>query len=166
MIWFTSDWHLGHKNVIKYCNRPFKDVQEMDRTLINNYRSLVKEDDVCYFLGDFSFSKDPQSQMRQLPGHKIFLWGNHDKRTPFNDFPTEVMLDSYGMFIHMTHFPIASELASEKMGHEFDLRLVGHVHEKWLYKDGMINVGVDKWDFKPVGIVHLKKNLARIKGKD
>ena len=56
-IYFTSDWHVGHDNVLKFDNRPFKDVDHMHRVLINNYNSTVKPDDVCYFLGDMGSSQ-------------------------------------------------------------------------------------------------------------
>ena len=58
MIYFTSDWHLGHANIIKYCERPFKSVSDMDRILIQNYNEIVDQDDTVYFLGDFCFHKD------------------------------------------------------------------------------------------------------------
>jgi calcineurin-like phosphoesterase family protein len=52
-IWFTADFHLGHKNIIRYCNRPFDTVEEMNRTIIERLKSLVKTNHILYFLGDF-----------------------------------------------------------------------------------------------------------------
>ena len=52
-VWFTADFHLGHKNIIRYCNRPFDTVEEMNRTIIDRLNSLVKTNDILYFLGDF-----------------------------------------------------------------------------------------------------------------
>lgn len=54
-IFVTSDTHFNHKNIIKYCNRPFKDVEEMNEAIINNWNNLVTNDDVIYHLGDFGF---------------------------------------------------------------------------------------------------------------
>jgi calcineurin-like phosphoesterase family protein len=51
--WFTADFHLGHKNIIRYCKRPFDTVEEMDRIIIERLNSLVKTNDILYFLGDF-----------------------------------------------------------------------------------------------------------------
>jgi len=155
MIYFTSDWHLGHANIIKYCERPFEDVEMMNAMLIQNFNDIVKENDTTYFLGDFCFYKDVKSWIAQLHGYKIFLWGNHDKNELFRTFPREIRLTHHGQDIHLTHFPQQSQGA--------DLQLVGHVHEKWKHKDNMINVGVDQWDFKPVSIKELiryKKRLA------
>jgi calcineurin-like phosphoesterase family protein len=52
-IWFTADFHLGHKNIIRYCNRPFDTVEEMNRPIIERLKSLVKPNDILYFLGGF-----------------------------------------------------------------------------------------------------------------
>jgi calcineurin-like phosphoesterase family protein len=50
-IWFTADFHLGHKNIIRYCNRPFGTVEEMNRTILDRLNNLVKANDILYFLG-------------------------------------------------------------------------------------------------------------------
>lgn len=75
----TSDWHIGHANAIIYDSRPFKDLDHMDRVLINNYNSAVKENDICYFLGDMGPDKERiKKVVAQLNGTKIFVVGNHD----------------------------------------------------------------------------------------
>ena len=55
MIWFGADFHLAHKNIIKYCNRPFSDVKTMDNTILSNFFKKVMPNDILYFLGDLSF---------------------------------------------------------------------------------------------------------------
>ena len=64
-IFYTADLHLGHANIIKYCNRPFKDVDQMNETLIRNWNSRVKPEDTVIHNGDFCF--------KNTPGGKI-LW--------------------------------------------------------------------------------------------
>jgi calcineurin-like phosphoesterase family protein len=53
-VWFTSDWHIGHKNILKYRDG-FQSTDEHDATLIENYQSLISKRDIVYFLGDMVF---------------------------------------------------------------------------------------------------------------
>lgn len=80
-VFYTSDWHIGHENVIKFDNRPFKDINHMHRVLINNYNATVPQDGICYFLGDAGLSKsDTVSKViNQLHGTKVLILGNHDR---------------------------------------------------------------------------------------
>ena len=55
MIYYTSDLHLGHANVIRHCNRPFADVTQMDKTLVENWNRIVHRNDTVYIVGDFIF---------------------------------------------------------------------------------------------------------------
>lgn len=80
MIFFTADTHFWHKNVMNYCNRPFSDVEHMNKCLIENWNSVVKQDDTIYVVGDFSFSGIAKQReiLSQLNGKKILVRGNHD----------------------------------------------------------------------------------------
>lgn len=81
-IWFTSDTHFGHFNIMRYCNRPFSDVHEMDEAFIKNWNDRVKSSDMVYHLGDFAFCRDPravQERRDRLNGQIQLIWGNHDK---------------------------------------------------------------------------------------
>jgi calcineurin-like phosphoesterase family protein len=80
--WFTADHHFGHKNIIKYCNRPFSDVEEMDKQLIGEWNDVVKDGDVVWHLGDFTLyhMADLESYAGQLNGSMNILPGNHDWR--------------------------------------------------------------------------------------
>ncbi len=80
MIWFTSDQHFGHKNIINLCRRPFSDVRNMQNLLIMNWNEVVAPDDLVFVLGDFTL--DPEKNLDvldQLNGEKILFIGNHDK---------------------------------------------------------------------------------------
>jgi len=80
--WFTADTHFGHTNVIKFCNRPFSSVEDMDDALINNWNSVVKSEDVVYHLGDFTLKnlKEFKSYCRRLSGNILIVPGGHDHR--------------------------------------------------------------------------------------
>lgn len=80
MIYFTSDWHIGHENVLRFDNRPFNSLKHMHETLVYNYNQIVKPSDICYFLGDIAFKNNEESQsiISKLNGTKILIRGNHD----------------------------------------------------------------------------------------
>ena len=79
MIHFTSDLHLGHKNIIRLCNRPFSSSEEMDEVLMENWNRKVHRNDTIYILGDLMFrsEKPPEDYLRQLKGKKHLIMGNH-----------------------------------------------------------------------------------------
>jgi calcineurin-like phosphoesterase family protein len=79
-IWFTSDLHLGHGNIIKYCRRPFAGVRAMDDALRYAWQERVAKHDMVYILGDVSFHGADWTQhlVETLPGNKILIAGNHD----------------------------------------------------------------------------------------
>lgn len=79
-IFFTSDLHIGHKNSIKFDNRPFDDLDHMHRVLINNYNAIVPENGICYFLGDIGMCSIDllKDFVSKLNGTKVCILGNHD----------------------------------------------------------------------------------------
>ena len=79
--WLTSDHHFGHKNIIKYCNRPFKDIEEMNRVMIERWNEVVAGDDRVYHLGDFTLNGKMYAEMlfQQLKGDIVVLPGSHDQ---------------------------------------------------------------------------------------
>ena len=83
-IWFTADFHLGHKNIIRYCNRPFDTVEEMNRTILDRLNNLVKANDILYFLGDFCIGPKARAVelRREIRCKKEFAVPG--KRTPRN----------------------------------------------------------------------------------
>lgn len=113
-IHFTSDWHIGHANSIKFDDRPFKDLDHMHRVLINNYNAQVPVDGLCYFLGDIglSSSETVKKVLSQLNGTKVLVLGNHDKK--FNamyELGFDVVLHGATIYIAgervtMTHCPL------------------------------------------------------------
>lgn len=80
MKYYTSDIHFGHNKIINFEKRPFKSVEEMDNTIINNWNNKIKPTDEVYILGDFTFYKGEKTNeiLRQLNGSKYLIIGNHD----------------------------------------------------------------------------------------
>ena len=81
MIFYTSDLHLGHANIIRHCNRPFASVEDMDEALIGNWNAKVTDGDTVHILGDLMFRNSCPSEeyLSRLKGKKHLVVGNHDK---------------------------------------------------------------------------------------
>lgn len=78
---FTADWHLGHKNIIRYCGRPFEDVAQMDSVLISKTLRMLGRKGVLYFLGDLSLDhRIATSTLMRFTSQVFFIFGNHDKK--------------------------------------------------------------------------------------
>lgn len=78
MYFFTADEHYDHKNIIKYCKRPFSTVEEMNTELIINHNSVVNKKDTVVHVGDFTLNKIATNYICQLNGTHIFIKGSHD----------------------------------------------------------------------------------------
>jgi calcineurin-like phosphoesterase family protein len=79
-IYYTADQHFGHENIIKHCQRPFRNVEEMDSFMIERWNERVSSEDEVYIIGDLIFrsGKQPEEYLEQLHGRKHLLLGNHD----------------------------------------------------------------------------------------
>lgn len=153
MIWFTSDTHFNHANIIKYSNRPFKSVEEMNQTIIDNWVSVVKPEDTVYFLGDFAMGQNRlhESIFKQLTGDIVLIKGNHDSKSVasylkmgFKGVSGELWVQIEETTIYLRHRP-ESNVDRWQAHYHF----CGHVHEAWARKGNIINVGVDVRGFKP-----------------
>ena len=137
-LWFTSDTHFGHKNILKFCpnTRLGKDVEEHDEILIENWNKQVAPGDTVYMLGDCFFHRDPHrvaNIMNRLAGTKHLIYGNHDQVIRRNEMVQRkfATIQEY-LELHMSkrkmvvlfHYPM---LEWNKM-HHGAYHLFGHVH--------------------------------------
>lgn len=154
-----SDLHLNHTNIIKYCHRPFKNTEEMNRTIITNWNNTVKKDDIVYFLGDFCCgNRDVIKSFREkLNGHIIIITGNHDRGPKtclalgFDEAYKELTLDIAGHQILLTHRP--------KLGYT-GVNIHGHLHNLSMKEPNYYNVSVEHLNYTPIDLDEL---LERIK---
>ena len=158
-IWFTSDTHFDHANIIKYCNRPFSHKDEMNETMVQNWNSVVGHNDTIYHIGDFSFSKDPGKFFHRLNGKKILIKGNHDKQITTRLF-LGLVYDYYelkidGKFIVLCHY--AFKVFNKS--HHGALNLFGHSHGTLSENTQQIDVGVDRWNFTPVNLEQIEERM-------
>ena len=190
--WFTSDLHLGHTNIIEYCDRPFQSVGEMNAALIARWNEAVAADDEVWVLGDVAMGRMDETLplVGELAGRKTLLTGNHDRCWNPKGRDRDTVSEWRGRYyragferivdgcidvglgdrdVRACHFPYRGD----SQGHDRYLEhrpvddgatwlLHGHVHESWRVAERMINVGVDAWDFRPVGEQALINLIAQI----
>ncbi len=166
MYYFTADLHLNHLNkrdtgIIDYCNRPFDNIREMNDILIDNWNSVVSDEDIVIHNGDFCFGNQNlfEKYKSRLNGNKIFIKGNHDRN---NVKIQNMFLKEKGDLFFITHNP--------KDRKKIYFNLTGHVHNRWRFKEYnikdieenyyCINIGTDVWGYKPVT---LEKILSEFK---
>lgn len=169
-IWFTSDQHYYHDNIIKYCGRPFSEASEMNRVMVERHNSVVGPKDKVYHIGDFAFrieEKAIRALARSLNGRHTIILGNHDhdKSLPKVLFDWNV---HYRIFetkiddvqVTMCHYPMMSWQAS----FHGSFQLHGHTHGMIPF-DPMVrrlDVGVDCWNFTPVSWETVKAKLLAV----
>jgi len=171
-IWFTSDLHLGHANIIRHCSRPFSTAEEMDEALISAINSAANPGDTLWILGDFSYrGKSPAFYRDQIRCRDVrLLIGNHDKRPKCEaagfQYVGDVAEISIGtQRIWMSHYPHRSWPAS----HKGSWHLYGHTHGALDGEDrqrgvNALDVGVDsRSEWFPWSLDELKSVLPRAK---
>lgn len=151
-IFFTSDTHWHHKNIIDYCKRPFSSVEEMDEILVQNWNSVVKPQDKIYHLGDVFFPKKTSSDciFSRLNGTKILILGNHDNGKDQQLHKWFKRIYSYRILpdlrVMLSHIPVQEESIQRKC----ILNIHGHTHEKGSPKGPYRSACVELWDYTPV----------------
>jgi len=186
-IFVTSDHHFGHENIIRFCNRPFADAQEMDQAMISKWNAIVGPGDIVYHLGDFTLTDNlsPWVSALTFGGLKI-VPGGHDyrwlKRFDSERFGKKVELlpplvtlefpsgKKWPHVVVLCHYPMLSWDRS----HYGSLHLHGHSHGTILdsqsgdrqlppgQKQGRrIDIGVDSWEFQPVPLEELLEVTPR-----
>jgi calcineurin-like phosphoesterase family protein len=165
MFYITSDLHFGHKNIIRYENRPFVDLSTMEEQLIHNWNNTLKKHDKIYIAGDFSFDNFQKTKeiVSKLNGYKILILGNHDKKhsdkwwigTGFNEIYKYPIIYN-GRYI-ISHEPVDYRLLIDNNY----INLHGHLHSNRKVMDDKLlkkifngttkylNVGVDLNYFTP-----------------
>lgn len=169
-MFFTSDTHFCHTNIIKYCKRPFASVEENDEALIRRWNEKVPEDGIVFHLGDVAFG-DPErvdSILKRLNGKIYLVIGNHDWRriVANHKWRFELMTQQINMkigkrHIILNHYPMLA-FSGAWRGEDATYQLFGHVHTSPYTDEGLdqprmkylftsqYDVGVDNNDFAPV----------------
>ncbi len=176
-LWFTSDTHFGHENIIQYCYRPFSSVQEMDDKLVENWNRVVKPDETIYHLGDFTLAGEntARTYFQRLDGKIHIVPGGHDWKWlrgevyfsrsghqviilpllhtikvphPNQDTPQLVVLCHYAMRVW-------------DRSHYGSWHLYGHSHGNLPPLENSLDLGVDNWRYQPLSLKEIGKEINR-----
>lgn len=165
--WITSDTHFFHKNILKYCKdtRPFKTVEQMNQTLIDNWNSCVQPGDEVYHLGDFGFAPEEKlaNVIKRLNGDICFVSGNHDKQMykkevsqllkwtkPYHELSVD------GTKVCLFHYPIHEW----NQMHRGAVHFHGHLHSQREVARSK-DIGVDSNNCFPYDLEKLVKRMKK-----
>ena len=162
MIYLIGDTHFGHANIIKYCNRPFSDVGEMNGRLIHNWNSVVTPDDLVYHLGDFALGSAEwvRNYRYQLVGNIVMVMGNHDHRSVG-------FWGKLGILAHKRPITVDGMIFSHAPVMHPELPNVhGHTHENNTNIEGIhVCVSVEQIGYTPISLDKVKE-LVDAKSKE
>jgi calcineurin-like phosphoesterase family protein/2'-5' RNA ligase len=165
-VFITSDLHLSHANIIKYCNRPFKDVHEMNKTLVYNWNSTIRKNDIVYFLGDLAYGRNSStdSWLHKLNGKITFIKGNHDESN-YVELLDHMIIEFDGIKFYLTHNPASVPNSWEgwvihghvhNNSHDYDMK------QKFPYINyykRTVNVSVELTNYKPLKLSTIVKQI-------
>lgn len=153
---FTADEHYGHENVIKYCNRPFSSLEEMEDELMLRHNQVVGKDDHTIHAGDFAFYKDSllvNKIIGKLNGIHTFIVGSHDYWLERNINREIWEQEIEGVYIVVCHYAMRVWPRS----HYGSIQLYGHSHGKLRPAGNQLDIGVDTNNFYPYSFDEIKQ---------
>lgn len=175
---FTSDTHFNHVNIIRFCNRPFKDVEQMNEVMITNWNNAISKDDTVFHLGDFCLGGAAEwtKILDRLNGKIYLIMGNHDLKnirqgfiSRFEHVAMQMRIEIGKKRIYLCHYPFLCFEGSYK---DDVWQLFGHVHTRrsnsgidagrlqYLYPT-QYDVGVDNNNFTPVSFGQVKRIIDK-----
>ena len=167
-IFFIADLHFFNENIITYCNRPFKTIEEMNEILIFNWNSVVKRGDIIYVLGDFALTWNKnvnkvEKLLNTLNGQKFLIYGNHDRQAVkrakgWNWQGDYKSIKIEGQKIILFHYSIRNWHHKEKGS----WHLYGHSHGNTTPYGKSFDIGVDCWNFFPVSFEQVKETMETL----
>ena len=174
-IWFTSDTHFGHANIIKYCDRPYTSLSEMDESLIENWNKVVRPNDSIYHLGDFTRGgqEEAMAYFSRLNGRIFVVPGGHDKQwmskgeyISKSGHPVEILspLETIKMSIlGRSHLIVLCHYSMRvwDRSHYGSWHLYGHSHCGLPTHMKSMDVGIDCWNYFLVSLEKVAEKMAK-----
>lgn len=179
MIHFTSDEHIGHLNIIKFCKRPFLDLEYMHSELSHRHNMRVRDDDDVYHIGDMFWKtfgvENAIEYMKKLNGRHWYILGNHEELIEQSE---DLRKCFAGIYVRHQIYPegapkhgIVLDHYAGRVWHDSDKgnwQLYGHTHNELPEIDPLLSmdVGVDANNFYPVSLdevqVRMESKVKRI----
>ena len=178
MIFYYSDPHFFHRNIMTFCDRPFGSVAEMNRVLLDKYNRKVGEEDTVYFLGDLFYRcGKPNGEaeiLSRMKGKKVLILGNHDEswihKVDLSLYFEQVVEDELeimdqGTRIALSHYPLFDEAYIRDGGY----MVYGHLHNngpnmpEWpelCRRERMLNCCVEVIGYEPCALAELRDRNA------
>lgn len=167
-IWFISDTHFFHDNILRFTDRNgglirgsrFVDVREMNEYMVERWNSRVKPQDKVYHLGDVALGVKNQDEftalVKSLNGHKRLLIGNHDhiEQPAYREFE-RIELWTGGKFKKYNFVASHIPLRKEQM-RDGEYNVHGHIHEHFMSDEGYINVCVERTNYRPLHLDEIR----------
>lgn len=162
-VFFIGDLHLNHRNIIRYCDRPFRSIGQMNRRLVSNWNRTVGRDDTVYFLGDLALGRGGHRTIRWLStlnGNIVFIRGNHDWTDEMESYG-KLILNYNGHSFLLTHNP------RDVPDRWDDWVIHGHIHNNDLDNFPLVNrikktvnVSAELVDYRPISLRELLLRLT------
>jgi calcineurin-like phosphoesterase family protein len=166
---FISDPHFDHVNILRYANRPFRSVEEMNDTILRRYNEVVRDDSLVFFLGDMAFgrgSRTPKWWLSQLRGHIIYIKGSHDhgiRPTNTVDCHDVYVLDTGAGKVLLTHEPSQAHdrFRKEQVKMEWEWMIHGHTHDTRLInvQRRSVCVCVEAINYRPISLQQIREAI-------
>lgn len=165
-MFFTSDTHFDHENIIKYCNRPFTNKMEMNEAIIDKWNDKIGLNDEVWHLGDVTFG-DPVYVLPRLNGRINLIVGNHDHKK-LSDIAKNItgrIYDLHEVKVGKNHFVLCHyPMARWNKMHYGYMHLHGHTHGE--YKDDfkfIMDVGIDTHpNYEPYHIDEIMVYMTKV----
>ena len=175
-IWFTSDLHFGHDREFIWGPRSFKNVNEMNETIIKNWNEAVSPEDDVYVLGDLMLGNNENGKrlLGRLKGRIHVVYGNHDtdpRKTIYKNLynvvevcgdATTINVD--GWTLYLSHYPTMTCNLEKEFSKRCILNLYGHTHQKDNFYNGLpfcYHVGLDSHNNTPVSFEQVIEDITK-----
>lgn len=181
-LFLTSDSHWGHDRIIEFCKRPFKNVEEMNYRMIENWNNKVPYDGIVFHLGDFAWGGYNfwKTIRDQLNGKIILIKGNHDEKNLndtgakelFEDVRYQMKIRVEGRAVYLNHYPFLCYSGTYRDAKALVYQAFGHVHSgpnsKGLDSERLnvlfptqYDVGVDNNNYEPISWAEFNEKIGK-----